>query len=464
MMPLKLSVLGVRGVVGEALTPEMVAGFAGAFGTYAGGGRICIARDTRPSGEMLRSALLSGLIATGCQVEDMGVCLTPSLQWWIKEQGAAGGIALTAGHNSEEWNAIKFFGLEGRMLNAYQGEELLDVYHAGDFTKAPWDKLSWLKELPGSAGEAHSRAVLAAIDVSAIRAARFRVAVDCCNGAMSTLLVTFLRESLGCTVYPINNDPRERFPHTPEPNPTNMSQVKALVDATGADVGFCLDADGERVSVVTNEGTALSEEVTLCLAALDRLDPEGPYGAADAGPVVANVSTTLAIDEICRSFGVPCFRSRVGQPYLVEALGEQQAKLAGEGSGGIIWPELHTAQDALMTICRLLEGRAKASRPFSYAASRVPNYFRVKQSVQAPPERAYTILQRVREQAEEDAENEGATLDLTEGVRWVWPDASVHVRSSLTEPIIRILAEAKSQERAQQLCTLHAARLHARLA
>lgn len=462
MIPLKLSVLGIRGVVGDALTPEMAANFAGAFGTYTEGGLICISRDTRPSGEMLRSAVLSGLIAAGCQVQDLGICPSPALQWWIQERGASGGIAISAGHNPEHWNALKFFGADGRMLNAFQGEELLDIYHSGDFRRASWEQLHRVTQTDEATGT-HARAVAERVKAEAIRKAGLRVAVDCCNGALSSYVPGFLREALGCRVFPINADPTAGFPHTPEPSQRNMSQVKALVDATQADLGFCLDADGERVSVVTNTGEALSEEATVCLAALDRLDPSSGAEPSGPGTVVANVSTTLALDVIAREAGATCVRSRVGQPYLVEAMLENQAVLAGEGSGGVIWPDFHTAQDALMTMARLLEYLALTGSSCSALAARIPVFHQRKHSIPAPPERAYSILQGVREFAEDGADLEGAELDFTEGVRWVWPDATVHVRASLTEPIIRIHSEATDPDRADRLCARYMARLQALL-
>src|SRR6266550_2531707 len=309
MKSLKIGITGVRGIVGETFTPEVAVEFSQAFGTYLDGGRILICRDTRPSGPMVRSAVLAGLIAAGCEVIDLGICPTPSLQLAINWLKADGGIAVTAGHNPSQWNALKFVRGDGLYLNPVQAEELLDIYHQGEFAKATWDKIQPAIQHQDPI-EHHIELLTDAFDANAIRARRLKVAVDCCNGACSRLIPRWLGE-LGCEVLAINDDPNATFPHAPEPKPETMAQLSAVVKAGNADIGFAHDADGERLGIVTELGQSLSEELTLALATRIRLDQR-------AGTVVTNVSTTGAIEQIAARHGGKVMRTQVGQTYISE--------------------------------------------------------------------------------------------------------------------------------------------------
>ncbi|HEX5819793.1 MAG TPA: hypothetical protein VFY20_12985, partial [Gemmatimonadales bacterium] len=265
MRPLKIGIGGVRGVVGETFTPELAVAFAQAFGTYLGPGRILVGRDTRPSGPMVAAAVRAGLLATGCEVVDLDICPTPSLQLAVRSLDARGGISITAGHNEARWNALKFVRPDGLYLDALQAEELLDVYHQGEWTKARWDGM------PTRVGTAdpilnHLEVLGRAFDTAAIAQRRLRVALDCCNGACVRLTPRWLQD-IGCEVLAINDDERAPFPHAPEPSVANLAQVAAVVRAGRADVGFVHDADGERIAIVDETGRRLSEELTLVLAA-----------------------------------------------------------------------------------------------------------------------------------------------------------------------------------------------------
>src|SRR6185503_14335949 len=217
MKPLKIGITGVRGIVGESFTPELVVGFAQAFGTYMDAGRILVCRDTRPSGLMVQAGVNAGLLAAGCEVIDLGICTTPSMQLAITHLGAVGGIAITAGHNPQQWNALKFVRGDGLYLNSTQGEELLDIYHQGEFVKTGWDKIKTSIESLDATSH-HIEKLKGAFDVEVIRARRLTVAVDCCNGACSRLIPRWLAE-LGCEVLALNDEPDAPFPHSPEPKP-----------------------------------------------------------------------------------------------------------------------------------------------------------------------------------------------------------------------------------------------------
>src|SRR5437773_5446051 len=283
MKPLKIGITGVRGIVGETFTPEVAVGFAQAFATYLDTGRILVCRDTRISGPMVRSAVAAGLLAAGCEVIDLGICPTPSLQLAIASLKADGGIAVTAGHNPAQWNALKFVRDDGLYLNPLQAEELLDIFHQGEFAKATWNKIRSAIQYQDPI-EHHIELLRNAFDTTAIKGRRLKIAVDCCNGACSRLIPPWLAE-LGCEILAINDDPNSTFPHRPEPTPETMAQLTAVVRAGHADIGFAHDADGERLGIVTELGEPLSEESTLALATRIRL-------AQGAGPIVTNVSTT----------------------------------------------------------------------------------------------------------------------------------------------------------------------------
>src|ERR1700738_1971639 len=270
MKPLKIGITGVRGIVGETFTPEVAVGFAQAFATYLDSGRILVCRDTRSSGPMVRSAVVAGLLAAGCEVLDLGVCPTPSLQSAVPWLKADGGIAVTAGHNPAQWSALKFVRGDGLYLNPLQAEELLDIFHQGEFAKAKWDEIQPAIQHQDPI-EHHIELLKNAFDTSTIKARRFKVAVDCCNGACSRLIPRWLSE-LGCEVLAINDDPDGTFPHRPEPTPATMVQLSAVVKAGHADIGFAHDADGERLGVGNELGHALSEESTLALATRIRLE------------------------------------------------------------------------------------------------------------------------------------------------------------------------------------------------
>lgn len=438
MKPLKIGITGVRGIVGETFTPEVAVGFSQAFGTYLDGGRILVCRDTRPSGPMVRAAVTAGLLAAGCEVIDLGVSPTPSLQLAVSWLKADGGIAITAGHNPSQWNALKFVRGDGLYLNSVQAEELLDIFHQGEFAKAGWDRIHPAIAYQDAIGH-HIESLKRVFDVAAIKDRRLKVAVDCCNGACSLLTPRWLAE-IGCEVLAINDDPKAAFPHAPEPKPENMAQLSALVKAGHADIGFAHDADGERLGVVTELGQALSEEWTLALATRIRLEQK-------TGNVVTNVSTTGAIERIASVYGSSVVRTPVGQTFVSEAMIELNGVLGGEGSGGVIIPELHSTHDSAGAVGLILEGLARTSSPVSKLVADLPQLTMLKHNVPVEPSRLYSVLQAFRV----TLEREQLAYDLTDGVRVVLPDGWVHVRASNTESMIRLIVEADEPASAHHL-------------
>ena len=439
MNSLKIGISGVRGIVGETFTPELVIGFAEAFGTYLDSGRILVCRDTRSSGWMVRSAVLAGLLATGCEVIDLGVCPTTSLQLAVGWLGADGGISITAGHNPEPWNALKFVRSDGLYLNATQADELLDIFHQAEFAKATWERIKTKVE-ECDAIEHHLETLTRAFDTEAIRDRRLTVAVDCCNSSCSFLSPRWLK-LLGYNVLAVNDDPTAPFPHTPEPRRQTMAQLRAVVLAGHADIGFAHDADGERLGIVTETGEILPEDATLAVATEIQLRRE-------TGIVVTNVSTSRAIDLIAaRHAGASVVRTPVGQAFVSEAMIENRAVIGGEGSGGVVVPRVHLTHDSAAAAGLILEYMAQAGKRISELAAELPRLTMIKHNVTVEPNRIYSLLQRVYD----ELEREKIEYDQTDGIKISWPDGWVHIRVSNTESLIRIISEAESVARANEL-------------
>ncbi|HJP91835.1 MAG TPA: phosphoglucosamine mutase [Pyrinomonadaceae bacterium] len=438
MKPLKIGITGVRGIVGETFTPELAVEFAEAFGTYLDRGRILVCRDTRPSGPMIRSAVLAGLLAAGCEVIDVGICPTPSMQLAVKWLKAEGGIAITAGHNPGQWNALKFVRGDGLYLNPTQGEELLDIFHQGEFAKATWDTIKQTVHTVDPIEE-HIKVLRESFAVEAIREKRLTVAVDCCNGACSFLSPKWLA-TLGCEVLAVNDDPNAPFPHTPEPKRETMAQLCAVVKAGRAAIGFAHDADGERLGIVTDLGEPLSEEMTLAIAAAIRLRKK-------TGTVVTNVSSSNAVDIIAARHGGSVIRTPVGQAYISEGLIEYDGVLGGEGSGGITVPEVHLTHDSAAAIGLILEHLAQTGERISELVNELPRLTILKHNVAVEPHRLYSVLQEFRAAMEQ----EGIEVDSTDGIKVMLPGGWVHVRASNTESMIRIIVEAEEPAAAREL-------------
>lgn len=439
MKPLKIGIGGVRGVVGETFTPELIVAFAQAFGTYLGPGRVLVCRDTRSSGPMVAASVTAGLLATGCDVVDLGICPTPSLQLAVTWLQACGGISITAGHNPAPWNALKFVRGDGLYLTPGQVEELLDIYHQGGFEQATWDRIRTRVEAGEAIGH-HLDVLRASFDVAAARERRLRVAVDCCNGSCSLLSPRWLAE-LGCQVLAINDDVASPFPHTPEPKPETAAQVRALVKAGAADIGLVHDADGERLGLVDETGRALSEETTLPLAVEIALRD-------GSGPVVTNVSTTMAVDRVAARHGATVIRTPVGQPYISEAILEHGAVIGGEGNGSVAVPRVQPSHDSAAAIGLILCHLAASSRPLSAIIDDLPQPAMLKEHVAIEPNVIFSALQEFRDAVQE--EGRGA-IDLSDGVKVVLSDGWVHVRASNTESMIRIIVEADAAGRASEL-------------
>lgn len=433
---LKISISGVRGVVGDSLTPTLLTRFAQAFGTYVGSGTIVIGRDPRTSGEMVKQAVIAGLASSGCRVIDIDMCPVPTVQLMVRNQRAQGGLAITASHNPPEWNALKFIGPDGLFLNAGQAREMLDIYHQGEYTKVPGAEMRAVETL-GGATDLHVKTILDATGRLSSRGRKLRVVLDSCNGAAS-LVGPQLLEALGAEVLTINTTPNGRFPRPAEPLPENLGDLSAAVKAHGADVGFAQDMDADRLAIVSEEGLPVGEDYTLVLAALYVLGRE-------RGPVVANLSTTSALAAAAKRFDCPIYLSKIGEANVTEEMQRVGAVIGGEGNGGVIYPRLNFARDSLVGMALVLHLLAGSDQTVSEIISSFPPYKMVKEKLACPSDKIGEVLRMIRR------EYAGLPADTRDGIKIMLPDSWFLVRGSNTEPIIRVVAEAESEARARAI-------------
>jgi len=435
MKPLMVSISGVRGIIGQTLTPEVLMNYASAFGLLCKGCRVVIGRDSRVSGEMARHAVLSGLLAAGCPVVDLGLVPTPTVQLAVSDQCAAGGLVITASHNPQEWNALKFIGSSGLFLGPKQSARLWKLAAGKKRIWAAWDRLGSVTADDGAIGR-HIDRVLALpdIDVRALRRRKFHVAVDTVNGA-GGLIIPDLLHKLGCRVTGINTAPTGRFAHTPEPLPEHLGQLSRAVRKAGADIGFATDPDVDRLAVVDEQGRPLGEESTLALAVQFVLQRR-------TGRVVINMSTSRAVEDIARQYGARVVRTPVGEIHVARRMKTSRAVIGGEGNGGVILPELHLGRDAPVGVALILQHLLKCGGTASQMAAALPQYTMIKRKLRIPREKMDVVERKLA------AQFKGYRINRVDGLRVDFEDAWLHLRRSNTEPIVRIYTEARSRNRA----------------
>jgi len=438
---LMVSVSGIRGRVGEALTPDVVSRYAAAFGTWSvkrGTSRqIVVGRDSRVSGPMFHRIVVGTLQLAGCDVIDIGLTTTPGCQLAVEHHHAAGGLMLSASHNPIEWNALKFIGGSGLFLEAQEGIAMRALLESG-IPYAQWADIGTVTDDPGAA-QRHLDAVLAIpyVDSAAIRARRFKVALDCVNGAGATIMPMLL-ERLGCEVVSINMEPHGRFPREPEPTAENLHELEQLVRASGADIGFAVDPDVDRLALVADGGRAIGEDFTLALAARLVLRHR-------TGPLVTNLSTSLVVEDAARNAGVEAVRAPVGEVNVAVRMRELMAPIGGEGNGGVILPEVHLGRDAPIGAALLLQLLVEEGRSLSALVASLPRYVIVKDKLDRPNASLDAVYGALR------AAFPDAAADTQDGLRLAWSDRWVHVRPSGTEPIVRVIAEAPDEAGAREL-------------
>lgn len=432
-----VSVSGIRGIIGKGLTPELACRFAGALGAYLGGGRVVLSRDGRPSGTMLRQAVLAGLVGAGCEVQDVGIAPTPTCGLAVRHLKAAGGIQITASHNPSEWNGLKLFDARGAVLTAAEGRKVKELFESGSFPRSSWDQLGHYVERP-RADDWHRQRVLELVDVVRIRSRSLRAYLDA-NGGAGGPLGGELLESFQCK--PVCHACRADgfFLHPPEPIAENLKDICPDVRRHGADVGFVLDPDADRLALIDETGRYVGEEMTLALAVRFRLSQQ-------RGPVVINMSTSRVVEDIARQFDSPCHRTAVGEANVVEGMQSTKAVIGGEGNGGVIDPRVGWVRDPFIGMGLILNLMAETGRKLSELVHELPAYHIVKDKYGADPGRLPELFGVLEKRWPE------AKPNRLDGLRLDWPDRWVHVRPSNTEPIVRVIAEAPQKEQAEGLC------------
>ena len=443
---LMVSVSGFRGRVGDPLTPELVTALAAGFGSFllrrGEGRKLLVGRDSRTSGPMFARSVTAGLQSVGCEVVELGVVPTPTLLLAVKESDAVGGIGVTASHNPGEWNALKFASGEGIFLDAEVMSAFQEYLQTQEPIRAKWDEIGDIRTDPGAVDRHLERILtLPLLDVPALKLRGFRVALDCVNGAGGRIMPQLLK-ALGCTVAGIGMKPHGRFSRDPEPTAANLGELGEAVRSAGADFGFAVDPDVDRLSLVDGEGLPLGEDLTLALASAVVLK-------RTPGTVVTNLSTSQVVEDVARELGGEVIRAPVGEIYVARSMQAVGAVVGGEGNGGIILPNVNFTRDAPLGAALILQHLLDEGMGLREAANRWPKYSIVKRKVSFPREslpEAYSAL-------EEDFSPPG--VDRTDGLRLAWPEGRVwvHIRPSGTEPVVRLIAEGPTKEEALALLT-----------
>ena len=449
-MTLIKSISGIRGTIGgnpeDGLNPLAIVKFVAAYATFirrntqVKTNKIVVGRDARISGPMVKQVVLGTLVGMGFDVVDIDMASTPTTELAVAMEGACGGIILTASHNPMQWNALKLLNERGEFLNAAEGNEVLRIAEAEDFVFADVEHLGKVI-VDETYMQKHIERVLALdlVDVEAIRAAKFRVAVDCVN-SVGGIVIPELLHALGVQeIFKLHCAPHGNFAHNPEPLPENLTEIAALMTSAKADVGFVVDPDVDRLAIVCENGEMFGEEYTL-VAVSDYVLSHTP------GNTVSNLSSSRALRDVTRAHGCEYNAAAVGEVNVVAKMKATNAVIGGEGNGGVIYPASHYGRDALVGIALFLTHLAKKQIKTSELRASYPPYFISKQKVQLTPDiDVDAILNRVKEQF--------AQYDITDidGVKIDFPDKWVHLRKSNTEPIIRIYSEAHTMQEAEEL-------------
>lgn len=440
-MSLMMSISGIRGIVGETMTPQLAVEVGSAFGAHLGGGTVVVGRDSRTSGPMVQRAAVAGLMASGCDVVDLGIVTTPGTARMVGHLRASGGLVITASHNPAIWNGLKFLTARGFAPPPDEARRILDRLRARQFALVPVERVG-VERRDESTHEQHVSAVLAVVDVDAVRGRRFKVVLDSVNGAGGAG-GRMLLDRLGCQTTLINAEATGRFAHTPEPIAENLTGLCDAVRAHGADAGFAQDPDADRLAIVDETGRTIGEEYTLALAAR-RVFARRPGCAA------ANLSTSRMIDDVAARRGAGCrvVRTPVGEAHVAQAVVRNGCVVGGEGNGGVILPEVVLVRDSFVAMALALDLLAAEGGALSEIVDALPRYSMIKRKIELDADRTRAWLDAIRGRLTD------GRIDQADGVRVDWPDGWVHVRPSNTEPIARIIAEARDAETAERLVQL----------
>ena len=437
MGTLMVSISGIRGIVGDGLDPNTIIKYTSAYADFIGKGKIVIGRDARITGEMLDQLVTGTLLAKGLDVVNIGICPTPTVQYTVTQLNAEGGIAISASHNPNEWNALKLLNSTGQFMTPDENKIMLGNIDESENNYSHWKNVG-TTSLYTEGIQNHMNAVLGMkyIDLQAIRNRKFKVLADCVNGAGAYVIPQLLKE-FGCEVFELDCEKTGIFPRLPEPIPENLINTMKAVKESQVDLGIVVDPDVDRLVLITDKGEAFGEENTITQVVKFILSKE-------KGNVVVNLSTTRAVDDVAKEYGCKIFRSSVGEANVVKKMKEVEAIIGGEGSGGVIYPALHYGRDALAGIGITLQHLVEFGRPMTQLKDNLPQYSICKKKVNIGNLDPDTIINKMISKYSSEK------INTDDGLRIDFNDNWVHLRKSNTEPIIRIITEAKSAEEAEK--------------
>ena len=424
------SASGLRGIAEDHFTPKLINKYISAFITTQNIKSCVIGRDGRPSGKQISQCVIDSFHKNGINVENCGLATTPTMQVMTEKEHYDGGIVITASHNPSEYNGLKFLQSDGTFLSPEQCEELFKAVDQNVSIVQP-DSLGVVSDY-STANEEHIEKVLAAmcIDTDNIRKNKFKVVIDCVNGAGSFIL-PMLCEKLGCEVITINCNGNGDFTRTPEPLAENLNELEKKVINVGADVGFATEPDGDRLSIISNKGNAIGEEYTLVLAVKNYLNYQKSI-------VATNLSTSMMLESIANE----TIRTKIGEAHVVQKMNELNIPIGGEGNGGVILKEVHLGRDSLVAISMILSLLSSSGKSISDEISNIPQYLMIKDKILIDDKIDFDSLETIFDCNE---------INKIDGIKFIWPNKWIHIRKSNTEPIIRIFAEAKNQDEVNEL-------------
>lgn len=438
MTTLMVSISGIRGIVGDGLDPNVLVKYTSAYADFIGGGTVVVGRDARITGDMVQEIVTGTLIAKGINVVEIGIVPTPTVQYSVKTLKAQGGIAISASHNPNEWNALKLLNSTGQFMSPEENEEMKRLLDKSDESFVSWDKIGKRKKYDAALKKhVEDTLNLKYIDRAKIKRKKFKVVVDCVNGAGVYVVPQMLKE-LGCKVIEMNCDKSGIFPRLPEPIPENLVKTMKRVKKEKADLGIVVDPDVDRLVLITDEGKPFSEENTITQAVKFILSKK-------KGNVVVNLSTTRAVDDVAHDYGAKVYRSPVGEANVVKKMKEVKAVIGGEGSGGVIYPALHYGRDALVGIAITLQHLTEFKGKISELKDALPQYFIVKKKIKLDNKEPDTVIEKLVKQYDEEECN------TEDGLRIDFFNHWIHFRKSNTEPIIRIIVEGENRKVAEAL-------------
>lgn len=454
------SASGLRGIAEDHFTHELIDKYISAFISTQNIKSCVIGRDGRPSGKQIAQWVIDSFHKNGINVENCGLATTPTMQVMTEKENFDGGIVITASHNPSEYNGLKFLQADGTFLSPDQCEELFKAVDQNVSINLP-DSLGVVSDY-STANEEHIEKVLAAkcIDADKIRKKKFKVVIDAVNGAGSFIL-PMLCEKLGCEVVTINCNGDGDFARVPEPLAENLDALEKKVLDVGADIGFATDPDGDRLSIVSNKGKAIGEEYSLLLAVMNFFlllsnydDRKGKVSFGELGErrqawnlpfqygVVTNLSTSKMIDDFLAIYGIKPNRTKIGEAHVVKEMKKRNIWIGGEGNGGLILKEVHLGRDSLVATAMILNLLLLMDKPLHKIISEITPYIFIKDKIKIDNKIDFDSLESVFECDE---------INNIDGIKFSWPDKWIHIRKSNTEPIIRIFAEASTQDEVDEL-------------